>query len=140
MEYTSENRGVWQFKDRARQLINYNGLRFGNITPTDSDGEIEYHNKAWVFFEMKHNNAPVGRGQKTAFERKIHDISKGGKPAVFFIVDHYVDDVSEDIDAASCVVRELTIGHGWKKGDGRTLRQYIDGFLKWVDKDWLERG
>lgn len=135
MEYTDENRGVWQFKDRARQLINYNGLRFGNITPTDSDGEIEYHNRAWVFFEMKHRDAPLGKGQRIAFETKIIDINKGGKPAVFFVADHCVDNVEDDVDAGSCTVREFFFNRNWIRGDGRTLRQYIESFFKWVDKN-----
>ena len=50
MIYNEENRGTIQNRERARQIIDFHGLRLdGKITPTDSDGEIEYHDKAWVF-------------------------------------------------------------------------------------------
>ena len=45
-----------QHRERLNQFIDYSGLMFGSIHPTDTDGEIEYHNKAWVFFEIKHRD------------------------------------------------------------------------------------
>ena len=134
MIYNDENRGTIQNRKQARQIIDFRGLRLGGkITPTDSDGEIEYHDKAWVFMEFKYNGAPVPYGQQLAFERKINDIEKGGKEAVLFVADHLVDDADKDIDAASCRVRSLFYKGRWYDGDGRNVKEYVDGFIKYID-------
>lgn len=35
MNYTDDNRGAIQFRERRKQIIDFSGLRVGNITPTD---------------------------------------------------------------------------------------------------------
>ena len=122
-----------QNRARLNQFIDYSGLTLGNIHPTDSDGEIEYKNKAWVFFEIKYRDKNVPYGQRLAFERKIDDISKGGKEAVFFVAEHYVDDVNEDVDAAACKVRSFYFRNNWHTGDGSDLKAYVNRFVGWID-------
>jgi len=41
MLYTDDNRGTIQNRERARQIIDFHGLRIRNITPTDIDGFIK---------------------------------------------------------------------------------------------------
>ena len=50
MEYQNNNRGVIQNRDRKKQIIDFSGLKYGKITPTDIDGLIEYKDKAMMFF------------------------------------------------------------------------------------------
>lgn len=50
MNYTNENRGKIQNEEFARRIIDFSGMRYGNITPTDIDGVIEYHDTRVVFF------------------------------------------------------------------------------------------
>lgn len=133
MNYTNDNRGVIQFKDRARQLIDFRNLRIGKITPTDTDGEIEYHDKAWVFIEIKYKNAVVPAGQKLAFERKVNDVVRGGKKAVLFVASHYVDNPLEDIIAGDCIVREFYYCKRWWPADGSDLKSYVNRFVGMVD-------
>ena len=83
--------------------------------------------------EFKYDGAPIPYGQQLAFERKINDIEKGGKEAVLFIADHTVYDTNEDIDAAACVVRRLYYKGSWYDGDGRNVKEYVEGFIKYVD-------
>ena len=71
MLYDDDNRGSIQFPDRARQLIDFSGLRYNKITPTDIDGFIEYHDEAIVFMEFKYGNAELPYGQKLALERLL---------------------------------------------------------------------
>jgi len=40
-------RGKIEHRDRARQIRDFSNLRYGNITPTDIDGLIEYQNKCF---------------------------------------------------------------------------------------------
>lgn len=133
MQYTEENRGHFQARDRAKQLVSFENMQIGSITPTDSDGEIEYHNKAWIFFEIKFKYKDVPLGQKIALERKIDDITKSGKEAVLFLADHFVGDASQDIDAASCVVRTIYYKGKWWKSDGSDLKSYVNRFIGMVD-------
>lgn len=102
-----EARGVIHNTKRAQQINDFSGIRFKNITPTDIDGLIEYHDIAWLIFEVKHNGAPVPYGQRLALERMINAFTNAGKKAMALIVDHEVDDTSESVNEAECLVREI---------------------------------
>ena len=126
-------RGEIQYRERARQLRDFSGLRYGNITPTDSDGEIEYHNKAWVFMEAKLKGVELPYGQRLDLERKCDDLQKV-KPTLLLICSHDTP-VDMDIDMASTVVSEYRY-----KGETRrpikevTAKEFIDWFLEYVDR------
>lgn len=62
-------RGKIENRNRARQIIDFSGLQYGKITPTDIDGLIEYHDKAILLLEFKYADAEMPRGQKVALER-----------------------------------------------------------------------
>ena len=100
-------RGVIQNVKRAQQINDFHGVRFGNITPTDIDGLIEYHNKAWIIFEIKYKDAQLPYGQRLALERMVKDFTTAGKKAMALVVEHFIDDTSEQVDAAECFVREV---------------------------------
>lgn len=107
------NRGKIIHRERASQLRDYRGLRFGNITPTDIDGFIEYHNKAYVLYELKLENAEVPYGQRLALERLTNDLEKVGKPTLCIIASHDVHDCSKDIDVANASVIEYRLKGKW---------------------------
>lgn len=90
MEYTDDNRGLFQRPDRAKQLNSFQGIKIGNITPTDIDQFFEYHNKLFAFSEFKHGNQKIPRGQLLALTRAVDAIEDGGKKAVLFICSHNV--------------------------------------------------
>ena len=70
------------FAERARQLIEFTGLNYDAISPTDIDGLIEYQNIAYVIFELKYNDAEMPIGQRLAFERMVYDFEKRSKKAI----------------------------------------------------------
>lgn len=100
-------RGVINHVNRAQQINDFSGIRFGNITPTDIDGLIEYHNKAWIIFEIKYKDAQLPYGQRLALERMVKDFTDAGKKAMAIVAEHYVDDTSKQVNAAECCVREV---------------------------------
>ena len=100
-------RGIIENPARKRQILRFNNLTYGTITPTDLDGVIEYKNRAYVFFEIKYRGAQVKYGQKLALERLVKDSAANDKKSVAIIADHYVDDCATDVDAADCKVREI---------------------------------
>ena len=99
-------RGAIGDRRRRQQIVNYEELRFGNITPTDMDGMIEYRGKGYVFMEFKLRAAPLKEGQRLCMERLVRDAWAAGKKAVALVLEHEVDDASRDIPAARCAVRE----------------------------------
>lgn len=79
MTYSDDNRGKIQYRERRKQLVDFSGIRIGNITPTDCDGLIEYHDKAYIIFEIKYRDAEVPHGQRLALQRSIDDFKRAGK-------------------------------------------------------------
>ena len=125
---------IIQNRRRARQLIDFSNLKYGNIYPTDIDGLIEYKNKAIALFEIKHGDTEIPEGQRLAFRRMIDDSRAAGKQAVLFICEHYVDDCNEDIDAAETIVRKFYYNGEWYDGQGFTLKEKMSSFIDYVDR------
>ena len=112
----------------ATQPRDYSALRYGKITPTDIDGLLDFKNKVWVIFELKHGNAPLPFGQRLAIERLVDDLSSV-KPSIGFVASHNHQS-SEDIDASNSIVTSFRYKNKWVDDTrAMTLRQAIDSFL-----------
>lgn len=138
MEYSAENRGTIQNRERAKQIIDFHGLQYGRITPTDIDGLFEYKNLAYVLLEFKYGNADMPFGQKIALERMCDDFQAAGKKAILLLCRHEIEDCRKDIPAIMIPVSSRYYEHKWKQGDGRNVKQYVDSFIRYVDE--TERG
>ena len=105
----------------AKQLIDFANITIGNKgMPTDCDGLIEYHGKAYVLFELKLIHEEL-RFMET-------NVMRGKKR----IIDTVIDDPDIDIDAAACHVRKFYYAGKWYRGSG-TLKALIDRFIAFVD-------
>ncbi|MBR3746999.1 MAG: hypothetical protein IKN27_08580 [Selenomonadaceae bacterium] len=133
IHYTDDNRGRIQFRERRKQIIDFSGIRVGNITPTDCDGFIEYHGKAYILLELKRRGVEVPRGQLIALRRAVDDWQQADKVATLIIADHDVDDPARDIDAANCPVREFYY-KGERKLCDYTVKELVDRFISFVDR------
>jgi len=128
--YPERRRGAIAHPDRARQLINFEGLNFGTITPTDLDGLIDYHNQQFAFLEIKSAGVPLLYGQQTAFERIVDRIEMSGARAALFFAHHTVRDCDQQIDAARTLVIAFYESRRWSSFPGIwTLRQALDGWF-----------
>ena len=101
------NRGIYQNENRGRQLLRFDGFQYGNITPTDIDGHIDYRDHVAVFFEAKLKGKDVPRGQRIALERLVKDAGCAHKHGIAVIMEHDVSDCTKDIWAVDCRVREI---------------------------------
>ena len=133
MNYTENNRGSIQIRDRARQIIDFSGIRFGNITPTDIDGIIDYHDTAFVLIEMKLVGAEMPYGQRLCIERLVNAIAATGRDACALLCRHNVQDTEQDVKAANAMVEAVY----WKKSWHAPIRQMtakemIDSFLRFT--------
>ena len=127
-------RGQIVSRNRARQIRDFSGLLFGNITPTDIDGLIEYHGKAYIFIETKLGNASLPNGQRLALERLADDLTKV-KPTLLIVAMHNAINPDDDIDVATAIVAEYRFkGHKREGHSETTVKDLIIKFLETVDK------
>lgn len=120
-------RGVIRYRERAKQIVDFSGLRFETITPTDIDGLIEYRNACFLFIELKHHSKPaLDKGQRLALERLATGLIK---PALVLHAIHSAP-VTDDINAAQAVVHRYFWDGGWKIPPALvTVREVADGFF-----------
>lgn len=126
-------RGEINFRSRAKQLRDFSGLRYGNITPTDIDGLIEYKDKAYIIMEAKFGDTVLPKGQELALERLCDDLQK--TKATLLIVARHDQNVEKDIDFANCIVEKYRFKKEWtiiktKTTRNWTVRSLIDKFLE----------
>lgn len=122
----NNQRGVIRNRDFACQVKDFSGLRFGNITPTDIDGMIEYHNRAYVYIELKHLHTDLPHRQRLALERQCDDMGKV-KPTLLVIASHVT---GGDIDVANTEVIEYRYCKKWKiPQKTTTVHEIIEYFL-----------
>lgn len=126
------DRGVIRNRVYANQVRDFSGLRYGNMTPTDFDMVLDYHDKCWAYGEFKYKDTELPFGQRLALERQCDDMAKV-KPALAIIASHDCAP-SEDIDCANTVVSEFRFRGKWRVTETvTTTRELIDRFFHWVE-------
>lgn len=121
-----------RYPDRAKQVIDYGGIRRGNIMPTDLDGIIEYKDKAYILIEMKHRDAGIPQGQRIALERMVDDFKFNGKLACLLLCSHCVDDCDEVIRAEDAVVTGIYYNYRWTRWN-EPLGTVVDRIIGRID-------
>lgn len=129
-----EVRGRIIYRDRKRQIITFENVRYGKITPTDIDGSMDYHGDVFCFIEVKYGDAKVKRGQKEHLRCLVDRLHEAGCEAVAVVVQHDVANPEEDVDVASCIVREEYFDGEWRQCGTRTLKDFIDGFFAYAEQ------
>ena len=118
-------------RDRLNQFIDYTGLTFGTLHPTDIDGLLEYRNKGFILFEVKMDNAWMPQGQRIALMRIVDALSKS-KPAILYVARHSVYDPHVDVDASKCIVTEYYYKGEWWHCE-KTLREMTADFIRYLE-------
>ena len=127
-----------QSRERAKQIISFEGMDLGpRLWPTDFDAAIEWKDRAWLLFEVKHGDKAVPLGQRLALERFVRDVWRAGKDAVAVVVEHHVGDPSQDVRLADCTVREVYVGgeFRWRRTRRRmTARELTDAYIGYAGR------
>jgi hypothetical protein len=110
-------RGKIRNQRRARQLKDFSGLRYGNITPMDIDGIIEFSDRLFVFIEYKSEGAELEGGQRLCIARLCKAIAESGRICIAIIAEHNPD-ICDEIDGANATVREYFYDTEWKRPKG----------------------
>ena len=105
------------FNEEAfNQVLSFEGMDYDNgIHPTDIDGVIEYGDKAYVLFEVKHDGVDLRYAQKLYLERTVSDYAKSGKRVLAIVADHHGSDPKEKVLLKDCIVREVLYAESPKK-------------------------
>lgn len=128
-----EERGKIHHREQATRIKDYSGLRFGKITPTDIDGFMDFDNRVFIFLELKKRYSLPPCGQRLALERLCDACEKSGKNSLVLIASY---DTVGDIDAANLPVIQIRLHGKWRKPHRpMTVRQAIDDFLAWANKE-----
>ena len=88
-------------RDRAKQLRDFSGLKFGKITPTDIDMSMDFSGQVFIFAETKYKDTELTYGQRKHLE---YLVEANKYPAVAYITEHE-NPPEIDIDMANTVVR-----------------------------------
>jgi hypothetical protein len=126
----NDNRGKIIHIARKQQILDFSGVRYENITPTDIDAVIEYKNRAYIFIEVKYLDAKLPYGQMLAIERLVNDTSLK-KHSFAIIAKHEIHDVDEHVKLSDCVVRQIYYKRQWHDylKYERDVKSVIDGFI-----------
>lgn len=131
-------RGRYEHRARAKQLLLFDGLRWGNITPTDLDTFIDFGGRAFVLVELKLAGTELKRGQELAIERAVDTWNMGGVTTLALVATHGVEDPNEDVVVADAFVVRLRIGYpnmpgAWQDASKPcTVRDAVEWFRKVV--------
>ena len=100
-------------RKRAAQLIDFKGLQWGKMRPTDVDLSIDWGNKTFVFVEVKGINTGLTVGQRIHLQGLVDACIAGGRMAYAILAKHSTK-ASEDIIAADCLVSSVYNGKKWE--------------------------
>lgn len=124
-----ENRGKIRNVCYAEQIIDFSGLRFGTITPTNIDGYMDFWGKGHVFFEAKHSSAIPPRGQKLAFERVVDPLA----PFSIYIIASHNAPHHEQINAAETIVSSVRFLGRWiNPNQNLATKVVVEKFLSFL--------
>lgn len=138
MALLNVERGIIRNRQAGRQIVDYSGLRYGNITPTDIDGFLEFGNRLFVLIELKFMGVPLPYGQQLALERLVTSSDDIPARRAFCLVCEHCTPVDGDIIAHDAIVRAvygrraMDESYIWTQPAKKTTaRHYID---RLVDK------
>lgn len=131
-------RGRIRNPERAAQLRDFSGLRYGKITPTDVDGLLEFGDRLFVIMEFKCTGAPMDFGQKLCFERVVNALAQSRKKAVAIVAEHNTP-IGQQIDCAKAIVREFYEGGTWipRRSNGGDVT--VSEFINFYHQTYVQR-
>lgn len=124
---------------RIRQIIDFDGLEWGKLRPTDIDLSIDWQGKTFVFVELKSAGTALTLGQRIHLEGLVKAIRAGGRLAWAVFAQHDTD-VSEDVTAADAVVSSIYEGDKWIKQINDTPTLLSDTLNTFYDVHQKTRG
>lgn len=122
-------------RDKAKQLLAFDGMKYGLCRPTDIDISMDFQQKCFVFVELKTLGAPLTTGQKVHLQGLVDAIVAGGKQATAILAHHSTPECEHDVHCAESVVHSVYTGGrgGWEKIHPLTT---LNDFIKLVHETY----
>ena len=108
------------------QVIDFQGMQYGNCSPTDIDLSMDFKGEVFFFIELKWGHATLPLGQRIHLEHLVNGLREGGKLAYAIHARH--DTPRGDVIVGSdAVVKQCYYGrdHGWEKKEEVKLHEFI---------------
>lgn len=119
----------FQYRERAKQLMSFEGMQWDSMTPTDIDGFLDYRGKYFVYMEGKVVGKDLLRGQELALENATQSHVKAGHKAIAIVFEHNTP-VEQDVIVKNCRVVRYYFKNEWQETQQpRTVKELIDLFL-----------
>jgi len=115
--------GLIKHPNRAKQLIDFEGVENGKIHPSDIDAVLEFDSKYLLLFELKKVGVQVPLGQRMMLERIIDAWEDCGKIGSVVYCEHDTES-HETIYLKDCKVIGL-----YNKGESKAFTSDLTEFL-----------
>ena len=116
-------------RDYIKQVLSFEGLKRGNVYPSDIDAVIELHNKHLILFEVKREGTIIPIGQKLMLERLVDSWNSINKIASALYVTHNTKH-TEDIMLSECDIMEIYYLGKWVKVDKLKVVDFLNKYYK----------
>jgi hypothetical protein len=100
-------------RQRAKQLLAFDGMVYGKCKPTDIDLAIDFQGRSFVFAELKGNRAPLTLGQKIHLQGLVKAIRAGGRLAWAIHAHHNTPSCHHDVSVKDAEVFSVYDGTSW---------------------------
>jgi len=117
------------YPERFNQKVDFTGLRFGKMMPTDGDAIFEMHGSSILFYEFKADGADVPIGQERTFRTIVDWLNNAEVHACFIVCDHHANK-DQNINGGLATVRCAYHDGEWHPATERiTAREYTRRFF-----------
>lgn len=112
-----------KYPKRAKQVIDFSGVKNGKIHPSDIDAVLEFDSKYLLLFELKKVGVQVPQGQRMMLERIIDAWEDCGKIGSVVYCEHNTE-AEQTIYLKDCEVIGV-----YNKGESKAFRSDLREFL-----------
>ena len=127
-----------KYKDRMKQPINFGGISYGNITPTDIDWFIEYRDSVYVFGEFKYRKDEIPKGQKLALERIADNLWSLKKHVLLVFGVHDVKNCNDTVDMITTEAEGVYYEGKWHDPRNRNVNEVVDDYFEYLEGQGIE--
>ena len=120
--------GLLNNSNLAKQGIDFSGLQWGKIHPSDVDLVLEIKNEVLILGEFKYKGSEIPTGQRLMLERLCNSWHTGKSFIIFAHHEH--DDETTNIPLLKCEVYKLYYQGKWYNRSG-SVKDKVEDILKY---------
>lgn len=120
-------------REKAKQLLAFDGMQYGRCRPTDIDFSFDVGGKVFVFGEVKTYGKDLTVGQRLHLQFLCDALAAGGKQAIALFATHSTPNADHDVRVAECDVKKVYFGGSkgkWAKVENQNVDNYLKEYLK----------